>query len=377
MTGTAFAELSTEIDAAVRDGSPARRARMLARIVAFFVAQADRLNPAQLSVFDDILVRLLPRADARMLTELSTALGEMRPGPELTVRSLASHDNAAVAAPVLGGSASLSDADLIGIASHHSQQHLVAIARREQLSEAVSEAILRHSGKDATRALLKNPGARFSAAGYATLLAMAARDETIAESLGSRTEIPVETLRILLANTTDVVRTRLLKASPPAIRERVRLALDAIPVPAARQAPDHDDLANARAAIVALNKSGKLNDSTVNRFAIRREYPNVIAALVLLSGADVDNIAPLMDEESGGGLMIACRASRLNWQTTRAVLNNRRVPPLSEQQLDQASEVFEMLLVSSAQYTIRFEPPRPAADRSGANGRVAKRGVHR
>jgi hypothetical protein len=206
---------------------------------------------------------------------------------------------------------------------------------------------------------------------------MAGRDDMVAESLGMRPDVPSETLQALLANTTGVVRTRLLKGSPPAIRERVRLALDAVPAPAAKHAPDHDDYADARTAIVALNKSGKLNDSTVNRFAIRREYPNVIAALVLLSGADLDVIAPLMDEESGSGLIIACRASRLNWQTTRAVLSNRRVPPLSEEQLGQAREVFEMLLISSAQYTIRFEPPRIAADKSGANHPVAAAGGRR
>ena len=119
-----------------------------------------------------------------------------------------------------------------------------------------------------------------------------------------------------------------------------------------------DDLAEARAAVVVLNHGGKLNDSTVNRFAIRREYPNVIAALSLLSGATVEIITPLMEEDSGSGLLIACRASRLNWQTTMAVINNRRVPPLPTAQLDQAREVFEMLYVSSAQYTIRFEPPQ-------------------
>jgi len=132
-----------------------------------------------------------------------------------------------------------------------------------------------------------------------------------------------------------------------------------------------NDYAEAKAAVVVLNKSGQLNDSSVNRFAIRREYPNVIAALTLLSGATVEIIAPLMEEESGSGLIIACRGSRLNWQTTAAVLNNRRVPPLSKEQLAQCKEVFEALYVSSAQYTIRFEPPLKAAVKSAVGGVAA------
>ena len=128
--------------------------------------------------------------------------------------------------------------------------------------------------------------------------------------------------------------------------------------------PTHDptDHSDAHAAVAALSRTGKLNNSTVNRFAIRREYANVVAALSLLSGAGVDTIMPLMGENAGYGLIIACRASRLNWQTTSTVLNNRRVPPLSPQQLGQAKEMFEMLLVSAAQYTIRFEPPGVSND---------------
>jgi hypothetical protein len=70
-------------------------------------------------------------------------------------------------------------------------------------------------------------------------------------------------------------------------------------------------------------------------------------------------------------LIIACRGSRLNWQTTQAVLNNRRVPPLPKEHLEQAREMFEMLYVSAAQYTIRFEMPAPPA-KAACNEKVAK-----
>jgi hypothetical protein len=100
--------------------------------------------------------------------------------------------------------------------------------------------------------------------------------------------------------------------------------------------------------------------------------------LSLLSGADLKVIAQLMEEESGSGLIIACRGSRLNWQTTLAILNNRRVPQLPKAQLEQLKEVFEMLYVSAAQYTIRFEPPVNAAAKPGSKQTaVAAAGGHR
>jgi hypothetical protein len=199
------------------------------------------------------------------------------------------------------------------------------------------------------------------------LLAAAKRDETIAESLGLRPDLPAGTLQRLLAGTTENIRARLLEAMPTESREKIQAELDSLAAQANPQPPDPKDHSDAHAAVAALSRTGKLNDSTVNRFAIRREYANVVAAVSLLSGATVETIFPLMDEIGGEGLVIACRASRLNWQTTSAVLNNRRVAPLSKQQHEQAKQIFEMLFVSTAQYTIRFEPPGVSGATPGSN----------
>jgi uncharacterized protein (DUF2336 family) len=362
MSGIAPAELIAELEAVARDGTPERRVRILRCTTDLYRAAVAQLSPDQIDVFDGVLLRLMAHVEARALAELSAALADINPAPPATLRRLALHESALVAAPVLLKSAALADADLIEIAGHCSQQHLIAISNRSSLSEALTEVVLKHAGKDASRTLAKNAAARFSSSGYVALLAVAERDDNLAESLGLRPDLPAAILHSLLSRTSETVRARLSKAAPPRVRERVHAALAGVP-PSAARAKDtvSNDYAEARAAVVVLNKGGKLSDPSVNRFAIRREYPNVIAALSLLSGAAVEVIAPLMEEESGSGLIIACRGSRLNWQTTLAVLNNRRVPPLPKAQLDQLREVFEMLYVSAAQYTIRFEPPVSAA----------------
>jgi hypothetical protein len=317
----------------------------LRQIAALFLAEAHRLTHSQLSVFDEVLSCLSQRVDARALAELSAALADVTPAPPETMRRLAHHANAEVATPALLKSCTLADADLVEIAGNRSQQHLIALSKRSELSEAVTDAILKHSGKDASRVLARNASARLTEKGYASLLATAAHDDVVAEALGLRSDLPDAALQSLLATTTETVRSRLKKCASAQMRKRIQAALDCVDAPVTPKQSTQDDYAEARAAVVVLNHGGKLNDSTVNRFAIRREYPNVIAALSLLSGGAIEVIAPLMEEDSGSGLLVACRASRLNWQTTSAVINNRRVSPLSKQQLDQAKEVFEMLYV--------------------------------
>ena len=378
MTGIASTELLTELEAAAREATPERRARILQRVTELFLSAAANLSTGQVSVFDDVLLHLTDRMEARKLAELSAALANAAPAPQATIRRLARQENASIAVPVLLKSESLTNADLMEIASHFSQQHLIAISSRPHLNEAVTDVILKHAGKETARVLARNPTAWFSTLGRAALLIVAERDENVAESLGSRPDLPAESLKKLLARTTDTVRARLLKSASPEVRKKVQAVLDSVPAPvAATTTATSNDYVEAKAAVVVLNKSGQLNDSSVNRFAIRREYPNVIAALTLLSGATVEIIAPLMEEESGSGLIIACRGSRLNWQTTAAVLNNRRVPPLSKEQLAQCKEVFETLYVSSAQYTIRFEPPLRAAVKSAVGGGAAAAGGRR
>jgi uncharacterized protein (DUF2336 family) len=365
MSARVSAELIDELDVVLKD-SAERRVRTLQRLSELLLSSAERLSPSQIGVFDDVLVRLLDCVGTSTLAELSLALSDFAGPPEQTVRRLASHQDPSVAAPLLCKSPILVDGELVAIAKNRSQQHLAAVSSRPNLTEPLTDVILKLAGREASRALAKNPSARFSGRGLSVLLAAAKRDDTIAESLGLRPDLPAATLRGLLSGASDTVRARLLKAAPPELREKIKEELDSIDLQAKPQARDPMDVSEAHAAIATLSRCGKLNDSTVNRFAIRREYANVVAALSMLSGATVKTIAPLMDEIGGEGLMIACRASRLNWQTTSTVLNHRRVPPLTKQQLDQAEEIFDMLFVSTAQYTMRFEPPGVSNDNTVA-----------
>jgi len=374
MSATAPAELIDELEFVLKGGSSERRVRTLQRLSELLLSSARRLSSSQVSVFDDVLVRLLDCVGVRALAELSAALADLPAAPEQTVRRLASHENPSVAVPLLSKSPLLMDVDLIEIANSRSQQHLVAISSRQNLNEELTDVIVKLAGKDASRALVRNPAARFSSRGFAVLLAAAGRDQTVAESLGLRSDLPAATLQGLLSNVTATVRARLLKAAPAGLREKIQAELNSIDARAEPQAEGPKDYSDAHAAVVELSRTGKLSDPTVNRFAIRREYANVVAALSLLSGATVETIAPLMDDPNSQGLIIACRASRLNWQTTLAVLNNRAVPPLSKPETEQARQAFEMLFVSTAQYTIRFEPPVPSTASAASDNRVAAAG---
>jgi hypothetical protein len=135
MAAAASAALIAELDGAVRDGSPERRVQILRQVTDLFLSDADRLNETQISVFDDVLVRLIERVEARTLAHLSVTLSEIDTAPRAATRQLAFHDDALVAVPVLTKSNRLSEKDLIEIANTRGQQHLLAISGRETTSD--------------------------------------------------------------------------------------------------------------------------------------------------------------------------------------------------------------------------------------------------
>jgi uncharacterized protein (DUF2336 family) len=357
MTATASAELIADIEAVISGGLPERRVLMLQRVLHLFLSSAARLNDNQICVFDDVLVRLIEHIEAPSLVQLSSTLSTLSPAPQQAIRRLACHKDIAVAAPMLLRSLALSSTVLVEIASHLSRQHLLVISCRRTLDEALTDILLKRGDVEICRVLAKNAGAKFSEGGYAAIVAAAEPNKDIAESLVFRPDLPPAMLRELLSKATDAVRLALLKAAPPKLRQCIREALDDIASHVSQKAPEPVVYSEAYARIVTLNNSGQLKDSVVNRFAMRHEATNVIASLCVLSGAPIEVIEPLMEEKSCDGLIVACRAARLDWQTALSIIRSRSVPQLSEQERALAKEKFEKLCLSVAQQTIRFGLP--------------------
>jgi hypothetical protein len=119
--------------------------------------------------------------------------------------------------------------------------------------------------------------------------------------------------------------------------------------------PEPPNYASAQAKMVELNRKGRLNDSSINRFAINRDYTDVIAALAFLSGSSIEVIEPLIVSSEVEGLVIACKACRLNWATASMIVRNRPgLPQIAADEMEKARQRFESVPLSAAQRVIRF-----------------------
>jgi uncharacterized protein (DUF2336 family) len=324
--------ISDEVEAAIAAGSADRCCEMAARVGSLFAASASSFDLEQQALFADIFERLIGTIELRALAdvsarialaELSCQLAPVSQAPAAVIRHLAYHDDIAIAGPVLSESARLSPDDLVEIAKTKSEKHLLAIAGRWWLQEIVTDALLLRRYRRVSHHLMKNPGARVSAAGFAVVAAQAVGDPELTIETGIRTDLPRELRVQLVRGATEVVRARLLRRAPPHLYEEIRSAIAAASAAAGREMSRGRDFAGAKMTTARLKKEGRLDEAVVREFARRRRYEETIAALAELSKSSVEVVRPLMQSLRSDGILVPCKAAGLHWETVKVVLDSR------------------------------------------------------
>jgi uncharacterized protein (DUF2336 family) len=348
----ATAALLFEIDA-IEGWSAERWGQILQRVADLFVLRTDDLAPREIELFDDVLVRLVDRGDTASLVRLSRKLADTKRSLPKTVRQLVLHESAAVSAPILQ-SRSLPADLLIDVAQTHGLEHLKAIAGRHSIEPSIGTVLVQRGDSSVHHTLAGNRGVRLLESDWSLLVQLGESDTKLAEQLGRRSDLPDALKRRIRVKLEDA-QLRRLHAMPQVMRGQIETTIANTDATEILRDPDPPNYASVQAAIVELNRKGQLNDSAVNRFAVRCDYTNVIAALAFLSGSSVEVIEPLIVSNEVEGLVIACKASRLNWATTSMIVVNRPgLPRISAEELEKARQSFDSLPLSAAQRVIRF-----------------------
>jgi uncharacterized protein (DUF2336 family) len=351
---TARNSLIVDLEDAVQRGSSQRRAETLRRITDLFLGSADRFTTDQVALFDDVMGRLIDRIETRALAELGQRLAPVANAPERVMQRLARDDAIAVAGPVLAQSPRLDQADLVDIAASKGQAHLLAIARRSALGEAVTEVLVRRGNSYVKRNVAANPAAAFSAATYGELVASARADGTLAERMVRRADIPPVEFCALLTQATEEVRARLIAAAPPERHAEIRQVLERVSGEIAESAAKPRDYAAAIRELLLEYPDGRLGERDLAQFAAARQFDRTVAALSLLAAVPAGLVERLMTGARLEPVLILCKAVRFKWPTARALLQSRPGPRASAQALTEACEDFSRLTPSSAQQMLRY-----------------------
>jgi len=184
--------LIAELDTTLRDVPQSRHLAILSRVVDLFICNAQRLSRTQVTIFDDIIGRLIKVAGPAILAELSRTLAMIGNAPTNVVVSLARNDNLAISSPVLEKSEALTEDVLAEIATAKHPKHLGAIARRAQVGPRITDILIDRGDADVLRLVAANAGAQLSEGGFVKLINRAKTDRTLAELIAKRTDVPAE-----------------------------------------------------------------------------------------------------------------------------------------------------------------------------------------
>jgi uncharacterized protein (DUF2336 family) len=187
-----------ELKQIAAERSSEKRLQLLHKIADLFIDSGDAHNDAENYLFNDIMEKIVDQISRDAKIEVAANLATLNGFPAQVARVLAKDDDIEIARPVLRGSMSLDDHDLVDIAKSHGQDHLHAIATRDRLSSILTDVLIDRGDQRVVRRVSANHGAQFSNWGVEQLVEKAAVDVDLQEILVDRPDLTQSTVDKLL-----------------------------------------------------------------------------------------------------------------------------------------------------------------------------------
>jgi len=351
--------LIKELECALGRQTDGERTITLRRITDLFLSAADRFDAQQLQLFNDIMLRLIEKIEARAIVELSERLAPIPTAPAGVIGVLARLDDVAAAGPILTQSDRLNQADLLDIAETKGQEHLLAIAGRKRIEIPVTDTLVRRGNADVVRRVAGNLGAKLSEGSFGNLVELASKDDMVAERLVQRTDIPPHLIHRMLMRATDSARKRLLAAAPPETQPELQRILEKIASDIIDDSAPDADFAIVKQRITA--PDGKLTEKDLLGLAQGKKMRETVVGLSLLCNVPPTMVEELMQDERIEPILIMCKAGGFDWPTVRAVVQLRARSREGAGALTEICENYRKLQTPSARQVLTYWQSRSTA----------------
>jgi uncharacterized protein (DUF2336 family) len=293
---------------------------MLRHLTDLYLVGGESYSEDEIAVIDDVFVRLVSTIEESSRALLAIRLAPLAKAPPRILRLLACDNAIEVSAPVLTHSAQVDADTLVECARTRSQDHLLAISRRQAIPEAVTDVLVERGGPPVLMSTAANAGARFSDQGFARLVVRARGDDELVERIGQRPDLPPRLFKQLLEAASEVVRTRLEAEKTHArsdIGRTVARVAARIESEALTRRPEY---ALAEVLVQSLSQAGLLNGAKLEEFVAAGRYEEIVAALALMAGMPGEVVERSVNDTRAESLLVLARAIGLSWQTTRSIL---------------------------------------------------------
>jgi uncharacterized protein (DUF2336 family) len=357
MPQTRFAKL---VDLARTTDSEQRR-ELLREVTDLFFETSDSRSPRETALFDDVLQLVAAQMQDSVLAELSELFADAHDAPLGLMRDLANH-SFEIAGPVLQRSRALDEQALLQVINYQSQNHIKAVAEREDVSETVSEAIVKFGDDHALDALIRNDTAKISRASLETAVDRARRNTLLHEGVVKRNDLPLDLLNEMYFVVETTLRDQIMKRNASVDPATLDAALSKA---RARMSQGAGDLSaeakNAMAYIQAKKNSGELNARLLVSLYREAKQAHFLYGLAEMTNLEPDTVADLINRRDIDGLAMICRAAGIERPlfVTLAVLSCGGDEAM--QRAEEFGRMYNNVPVEAAQRAMRFLKVRKGA----------------
>jgi len=312
--------LIDELNDAISTGGVKKRLAVLERITDLFASGSRGYSSDQIALFDDVLHQLVVDVEVKARARLAERLAHIDASPCGIVRSLAFDDEIAVAGPVLMHSQQLCDADLVENATSKSQEHLLAIAQRLELSDAVTDILVERGDRRVVHKVVQNKGAHISLNGYQKLTTRARRDSKLTSALARRNDLPRQYFLKLLETASAAVRDK-LESDRPAASAAIRSTVDDVATAMQQEVRE----ASHRHAVLVRDAMRRFNvrpftEANIHAPAENQEFVRTTIVLSKLASFPVDLVERALLDKGEDMILILAKAAGCSWTTARKLL---------------------------------------------------------
>jgi uncharacterized protein (DUF2336 family) len=295
-----------------QDKRPESRASLAARMGDMMLGtEFGAMSARERDLAEDILQRLLHDLEMPIRRALAERLASEDIAPRKLIVQLA-NDRIEVAWPVLLKSEVLDDAELLNVVRTRTMQHRLAVARRQRLSEPLSDALVRPGEAEIARAVLENTGAAIGYDTFEALVETSESDADLQELILRREDLDPRLAGRMYAWVSEALRRHIVEnfdVEPTLLDRAIDAALADVVADHARAVALNGTIQRIRFAL----DRGDLNDLATLLPLVRAGERMLFESLFAkFMGVSIALARRILHEQGGRAFALACKGTQVD-----------------------------------------------------------------
>jgi uncharacterized protein (DUF2336 family) len=345
------------------DMSSESRRALLREVTDVFAAHGDP-DAAKIAKLDEVLSEVVADFSREVRAELAAKIGPSKVALGGTAERLAL-DDIDIARPILEHSSALSETQLLTVISQKTQEHLLAVTHRKDISEKVSHALVEKGDDRVVVSLLANSTARIGQRTYEAVTELAQNRPALYAPLVRRADVPLEFLNDVYLEVETNLRQEILARYESVSPQELDAALQRsrAKISKAHRRPALE-AAKVKARVEELRKQNELAPPLLIRLMREGEQSRAVFIAVFALLADVEDglTAKVVTGGDIDALALLCRAADFE----RAIFVSLAVALVGSERrmakVEEFSALYENVPVSAAQRAVRFWKVRSGSE---------------